>query len=83
MKILNTRKNRVFGERVTIPMFEMIDCPTIRIADIRRRRFNIIDRHSNHISDDMVPATMEEILETGIVVHVWGAEFLTHDGEEE
>jgi hypothetical protein len=47
MKVLNTRKPRVIGERVTVPEFQMVCCPTICIADIRRRRFNIIDRASD------------------------------------
>lgn len=37
--------NRVFGERVALPEFEMVSCPTIRLSDIRRNRrtYNIVD----------------------------------------
>jgi len=37
-------ESRVFGDRVTIPEFEIVSNPTIRIAEVKRRRFNIIDR---------------------------------------
>ena len=35
---------RVFGNRVTVPEFEIYSNPTIKISDIASRRFNIIDR---------------------------------------
>lgn len=35
------------AERVTIPEFEIFANPTVRIADVKLRRFNIIDRHRN------------------------------------
>ena len=37
-------ESRVFGERVTIPEFEIFSNPTVRIAEVKRRRFNVIDR---------------------------------------
>lgn len=37
-------ESRVFGDRVTVPEFELISNPTVRIAEVRRRRFNVIDR---------------------------------------
>jgi hypothetical protein len=37
-------ESRVFGDRVTIPEFEVVSNPTVRIAEVRRRRFNVIDR---------------------------------------
>jgi hypothetical protein len=37
-------ESRVFGDRVTVPEFEVISNPTVRIAEVRRRRFNVIDR---------------------------------------
>ena len=37
-------ESRVFGDRVTVPTFEIVSNPTVRIAEVRRRRFNIIDR---------------------------------------
>jgi hypothetical protein len=36
--------NRVFGSRVTIPSFDIVQSPTIRLGEITRRRFSIIDR---------------------------------------
>jgi hypothetical protein len=35
---------KIFGYRVVIPEFEIFSNPTIRISEIKRRRFNLIDR---------------------------------------
>lgn len=37
-------ESRVFADRVVIPTFEIYSNPTVRISEVRRRRFNIIDR---------------------------------------
>lgn len=37
-------ESRVFGDRVTVPEFEIYSNPTVRIAEVKRRRFNVIDR---------------------------------------
>lgn len=37
-------ESRVFGERVVVPEFEIYSNPTVRIAEVKRRRFNVIDR---------------------------------------
>ncbi len=37
-------ESRVFSDRVTIPEFEVVSNPTVRIAEVKRRRFNVIDR---------------------------------------
>ena len=37
-------ESRVFAERITVPEFEIICNPTVRIHEVRRRRFNVIDR---------------------------------------
>jgi len=37
-------ESRVFSERITVPEFEVICNPTVRIHEVRRRRFNVIDR---------------------------------------
>ncbi len=37
-------ESRVFAERVTVPEFEIVSNPTVRIHEVRRRRFNVIDR---------------------------------------
>jgi hypothetical protein len=34
----------VQGERIMVPEFEVVSNPTVRIAEVKRRRFNIIDR---------------------------------------
>jgi len=40
----SAHQNRVFGGRVMMPTFEIAANPTIRISDVKRRRFNVIDR---------------------------------------
>jgi len=37
-------ESRVFGDRVVVPTFELYANPTVRISEVRRRRFNVIDR---------------------------------------
>ncbi len=37
-------ESRVFSERITAPEFEVVCNPTVRIHEVRRRRFNVIDR---------------------------------------
>lgn len=36
-----------FGSRVKIPVFEVVSNPTIHIGDVKRRRFDLIDRCSS------------------------------------
>ena len=37
-------ESRVFGDRVLVPTFELFSNPTVRISEVRKRRFNVIDR---------------------------------------
>ena len=37
-------ESRVLGDRVVVPEFEIFANPTVRIAEVKRRRFNVIDR---------------------------------------
>jgi hypothetical protein len=37
-------ESRVFGDRIVVPEFEIFSNPTVRIAEVKRRRFNVIDR---------------------------------------
>lgn len=37
-------ESRVFGDRITVPEFELYSNPTVRIAEVKRRRFNVIER---------------------------------------
>lgn len=37
-------ESRVFGDRVTVPTFEIASNPTVKISEVKRRRFNVIDR---------------------------------------
>ncbi len=37
-------ESRVQGDRVILPELEIVSNPTVRIAEVKRRRFNVIDR---------------------------------------
>lgn len=90
MRILNTRRKpeRVLGERVALPVFEMVSCPMIRLADIGRRRFGIIDRAQRSAREEIaaredraVFAALDavsgrDIVRSGRVAHIWGADII-------
>lgn len=42
--ILESKEDKIFGQRVIVPEFEIYANPTVRIGEVKRRRFNIIDR---------------------------------------
>lgn len=48
---------RYFGQRVVVPAFEIFSNPTVRITDVKARRFNLIDRHFS--SDKKSPITID------------------------
>jgi hypothetical protein len=37
-------ESRIFGDRVVVPEFEIYSNPTVRIKEVKQRRFNVIDR---------------------------------------
>jgi hypothetical protein len=37
-------ESRIFGDRVMVPEFEIFANPTVRMSEVKRRRFNVIDR---------------------------------------
>ena len=37
-------ESRVYGDRVSVPEFEVVSNPTVRIREVKQRRFNVIDR---------------------------------------
>lgn len=47
-------ESRVFGERVLVPEFEIYANPTVRIAEVKRRRFNVIDRAVQKARQEMM-----------------------------
>lgn len=55
---------RVFGERVRIPEFEMVNNPYVRISDVRRRRFNIIDRMQEVARSEIQANEDREVMES-------------------
>ena len=42
------------GQRLTVPEFEIFSNPTVRISDVRQRRFNLIDRYERFEDDTVV-----------------------------
>ena len=47
-------ESRVFGDRVTVPEFEIFANPTVRISEVKRRRFNVIDRAVQKARQEMM-----------------------------
>ena len=47
-------ESRVFGDRVIVPEFEIFCNPTVRIAEVKRRRFNVIDRAVQKARQEMM-----------------------------
>lgn len=37
-------ESKIVGDRVTVPEFEIVANPTVRIREVKQRRFNVIDR---------------------------------------
>jgi hypothetical protein len=37
-------ESRIKGDRISVPEFEIVSNPTVRIYEVKRRRFNVIDR---------------------------------------
>lgn len=46
--IKDDASTKVFGQRVAMPTFEIFASPTIRIGEVKSRRFNMIDRGNQH-----------------------------------
>lgn len=40
-------ESRVFGDRLVVPTFEIVSNPKVRMSEVRRHRFNVIDRAVN------------------------------------
>lgn len=47
-------ESRIFGDRVVVPEFELFANPTVRIAEVKRRRFNVIDRAVQKARQEMM-----------------------------
>lgn len=65
MKLLNTaeRNKRVLGERVMLPEFEIVSCPTMRLSEVRLKRFDIIERVQAYVADAIRKAFERTIFE--------------------
>lgn len=48
--------NKITGNRVTFPLFEIVSNPTINITQVKQRRFNLVDR-------DLGEPTVERIID--------------------
>ena len=58
------RKYCFYAGRVFIPEFEIVSNPTIRISDVKRRRFNLIDRTIKQIQkaeDDAIFEVLDSV----------------------
>ena len=61
-KIKKDDKNesRVFGQRLKMPTFHVESNPVIKIGNIKRRRFDIIDRSYVYWQDEIESILSEE-----------------------
>ena len=64
LQITNRGKlvERIYGRRVVIPTFEVFQNPTIRISDVKQRRFNCIDRAVQKARNQIMEQEDNEIL---------------------
>jgi len=51
---------RIFANRITVPQFEIVSNPTISIANIKQRRFTLIDR-------DAIEPSIERIIDDVLI----------------
>lgn len=54
---------RAFGQRVMVPTFEVFQNPSIRITDVKQRRFNLIDRHVQKARQQIMKQEDDQIFE--------------------
>jgi hypothetical protein len=45
---------RMFGTRVMVPTFEIFANPTVRLSEVKSRRFDVIDRHVQKARQDLM-----------------------------
>jgi len=45
----NEMTDRIFGTRVIVPEFEIFSNPTVKISDVAKRRFNVLDRYEQSV----------------------------------
>lgn len=57
------RRSPILARRVEVPMFEILSNPTVRLSEVRSRRFNIIDRSSVASIQEAEDAEIFRILE--------------------
>lgn len=73
--ILDSRgKIKKRSPRVTVPAFEIYSNPTVKIADVTRRRFNLIDRATQKArqqlmsqEDDKIFRALDDIINTDTI----------------
>lgn len=57
------QKDRILvrGRRVTVPQFEIYSNPTVKISDIKSRRFSMIDRYTREVHGHVVIGSNKKI----------------------
>jgi hypothetical protein len=53
-KVIGRAGRIIRGKRVTIPTFELVSNPTVKISDVKSRRFNIIDRYTREAHGQVI-----------------------------
>lgn len=62
----------VFANRVTVPQFQIFNNPTIKISDVKSRRFNIIDRNVRKAKQQIMAQEDASIFEA--LENIWSKE---------
>ena len=63
-KLTDRKSWRIFAQRVVIPEFQVFANPTIRISDVKQRRFNLIDRAVQTAKQQLMSREDDSIFDT-------------------
>jgi len=61
----------IFGTRVTVPTFEVVSNPTVKISEIKSRRFNLIDRYEVNPHDSIIITSKGKMGRREVVNSPW------------
>ena len=60
-KTIGQRDRILQGKRVILPTFELFSNPTVKVSDIKSRRFNLIDRYIREAHNQIIIKSNKKI----------------------
>ena len=66
-------ESRVWSDRVTVPEFEVVSNPTVRISEVKRRRFNVIDRAQQKARQEIQAQEDARVYDIPVVIDVFAS----------